>query len=51
MWLADSGASHHMTSVRRDFCVYRALTDRLRVKGVNARAVGVGSVRIVVCEV
>jgi hypothetical protein len=20
MWLADSGASHHMTSVRRDFC-------------------------------
>jgi hypothetical protein len=19
MWLADSGASHHMTSVRRDF--------------------------------
>jgi hypothetical protein len=29
MWLADSGASHHMTSVRRDFCEYRALTDRL----------------------
>jgi hypothetical protein len=28
-WLADSGASHHMTSVRRDFCEYRALTDRL----------------------
>jgi hypothetical protein len=29
IWLADSGASHHMTSVRRDFCEYRALTERL----------------------
>jgi hypothetical protein len=48
MWLADSGASHHMTSVRRDFCEYRALTDWLWVKGISARAVGVGSVRIIV---
>jgi hypothetical protein len=48
MWLADSGASHHMTSVRRDFCEYRALTDRLWMKGISARAVGVGSVRIIV---
>jgi hypothetical protein len=46
MWLTDSGASHHMTSVRRDFCEYRALIDRLWVKGISARAVGVGSVRI-----
>jgi hypothetical protein len=43
MWLAGSGASHHMTSVRRDFCEYRALTYRLLVKGINARTVGVGS--------
>jgi hypothetical protein len=48
MWLADSGASHHITSVRRDFCEYRGLTDRLWVKGISARAVGVGSVRIIV---
>jgi hypothetical protein len=48
MWLAESGASHHMTNVRRDFCEYRALTDRLWVKGINARVVGVGSVRIIV---
>jgi hypothetical protein len=48
MWLADNGASHHMTSVRRDFCEYRALTDRLWVKGISARAVGVVSVRIIV---
>jgi hypothetical protein len=48
MWLADSGASHHMTSARRDFCEYRAPTDRLWVKGISARAVGVGSVRILV---
>ena len=48
MWLADSGASYHMTSVRRDFCEYRALTDRLWVKGISAHAVGVGSVRIIV---
>jgi hypothetical protein len=48
MWLEDNGASHHMSSVRRDFCEYRALTDRLWVKGVSARAVGVGSVRIIV---
>jgi hypothetical protein len=48
MWLADSGASHHMTSVRRDLCEYRALTDGLWVKGISAHAVGVGSVRIIV---
>jgi hypothetical protein len=48
MWLADSGASHHMTSVRRYFCEYRALTNRLWVNGVRAHAVGVGSVRIIV---
>jgi hypothetical protein len=48
MWLADNGASHHMTNVRRDFCEYRALTDSLWVKGVSARAVDVGSVRIIV---
>jgi hypothetical protein len=46
MWLAESGASHHITSVRRDFCEYRALTGRLWVKGISARAVGVGSVCI-----
>jgi hypothetical protein len=48
VWLADSGASHHMTSVRHEFCEYRALNDRLWVKGISARAVGVGSVRIIV---
>jgi hypothetical protein len=48
MWLADSGASYHMTSVRRDFYEYRALTYLLRVKGISARDVGVGSVRIIV---
>jgi hypothetical protein len=48
MWLADSGASHHIAGVRRDFCEYRALTDRLWVKGISARGVGVGSVRIIV---
>jgi hypothetical protein len=48
MWLTDSGASHHMTSVRRDFSEYRALTDRLWVKGISAPAVGVCSVRITV---
>jgi hypothetical protein len=37
-----------MTSVRRDFCEYRTLTDRLWVKGISARAVDVGSVRIIV---
>jgi hypothetical protein len=48
MWLADSGVSHHMTGARHDLCEYRALTDRLWVKGISARAVGVGSVRIIV---
>jgi hypothetical protein len=37
-----------MTNVRRDFCEYRALSDRLWVKGISARVVGVGSVRIIV---
>jgi hypothetical protein len=46
MWLADSGANHHMTSVRRDFCEYRV--PALGMKGTIARAVDVGSVRIVV---
>jgi hypothetical protein len=48
MWLAESGASHYMTSVRRDFGEYRALTYRLWVQGISARAVGVGSVRVIV---
>jgi hypothetical protein len=48
MWLADSGANHHITSVRRDFCENRALNGRLWVKGINAHAVGVVSVRIIV---
>ena len=48
MWLADSGASHHMTSKRDDFVNYRALSDRLWVKGISAFAVGVGTVRITV---
>jgi hypothetical protein len=37
MCLADSGANHHMTSVRHYFCEYRALTDRLWVRGISAR--------------
>jgi hypothetical protein len=48
MWVADSGANHHMTSVRRDFSEYRSLTDRLWVKGISVLYVGVGSVRIIV---
>jgi hypothetical protein len=48
MWLADSGASHHMTSNRDDFVNYRALSDRLWVKGISAFTVGVGAVRIYV---
>jgi hypothetical protein len=40
MWLADSGANHHMTSVRRDFCEYRTLTDRMWVKGIHLVYVG-----------
>jgi hypothetical protein len=42
MWLADSGADHEKTSVRRNFSAYTALTDREWVKGINARIVGVG---------
>jgi hypothetical protein len=37
-----------MTSVRRDFCENRALTNRQWVKGISARAIGMGSVRIIV---
>jgi hypothetical protein len=48
MWLADISESHHMTSVRCDFCEYRALTDGQWVKGISARGVGVGSIRITV---
>jgi hypothetical protein len=48
MWLANSGASRHVTSVRRDFCEYRALIDRLWVNGIIARVVGVGSVCFIV---
>jgi hypothetical protein len=29
MWLADSGANRHMTSMRGDFFEYGQLTDRL----------------------
>jgi hypothetical protein len=46
--LVVSGANHHLTSVRRDSSEYRALTNRLWVKRINAHVVGVGSVRIVV---
>jgi hypothetical protein len=48
MCLTDSGASRHIISVRRDFSEHRTLMDRLWVKGISARAVGVGSVRIIV---
>jgi hypothetical protein len=48
MWLADSGAIHHLTSVRRDFYEYRVLTDRLWMKGISACVVGVGSFRVIV---
>jgi hypothetical protein len=48
MCLANSGASHHKTSARRDFCEYRALTSRLWVKGIGTHAVGASSVRIIV---
>jgi hypothetical protein len=48
MWLADSGAIHHMTNKRGDFLEYRQLTDRMWVKGISVRVVGVGSVRIIV---
>jgi hypothetical protein len=46
--MADNGAIHHMSSARRDFCEYRALTYMVGEKSINARAVGVGSVRIIV---
>jgi hypothetical protein len=48
MWLADSGASHHMTSKRDDFVNYLALSDRLWVKGISAFVVAVGTIRIIV---
>jgi hypothetical protein len=37
-----------MTSKRDGFVNYRALTDRLWVKGISAFAVGVGTIRIIV---
>jgi hypothetical protein len=48
MWLTDSGASHHITSICGDFFEHYELIARLRVKGIRARAIGVGSVRIIV---
>jgi hypothetical protein len=42
MWLADSGANHHMASVCRDFSEYQALKERILVKGISTRVVGVG---------
>jgi hypothetical protein len=36
-----------MSSVRREFCEYRALTNRLWTKGISARAAGVGLDRII----
>jgi hypothetical protein len=46
VWLADGGASHHMINKRDDFVNYRALSDRLWVKGYNSFDVGVGTIRI-----
>jgi hypothetical protein len=46
MWLADSGANHHMTSQRADFCDYRPLHDWLWVQGISTTVVGIGSDRI-----
>ena len=45
LWLVDSGASHHMTSVLRDFQAYRPISP-IWVKGISAYAKGVGSVRV-----
>jgi hypothetical protein len=47
-WLTDSGASHHMTSMRGEVPECQELTDRFWVKGISARGVGVGSVRVIV---
>lgn len=44
MWLVDSGANYHMTSVEEDLVSYTRL-ERRRVKGVCAWAVGQGDVR------
>jgi hypothetical protein len=45
LWLVDSGASHHMTSVLRDFQAYRPISP-VWVKGISAYAKGVGGVRV-----
>jgi hypothetical protein len=45
MWLANSGANHHMTSKRDDVVNYRVLSYRLWVKGINTFTVGVGTIR------
>ena len=45
MWLVDSGASHHMTSVREDFVEFRPIPQQW-VKGISAYATGMGSVRL-----
>jgi hypothetical protein len=45
LWLDDSGASHHMTNVLRDFHAYRPISP-VWVKGISAYAKGVGSVRV-----
>ena len=45
MWLVDSGASHHMTSVREDFVEFRPIPQQW-VKGISASATGMGSVRL-----
>jgi hypothetical protein len=48
MWLADIGAYHNITSKCDDFLKYRALYDRLWLKGISALVVGACSVHIIV---
>jgi hypothetical protein len=45
LWLVDSGASHHMTSLLKNFQAYRPISP-VWVKGISAYAKGVGSVRV-----
>ena len=45
LWLVDSGASHDMTNVLRDFQACRPIS-MVCVKGISAYAKGVGSVRV-----
>jgi hypothetical protein len=47
MWLTDSGTTHHITSKCDDFFKYRALSDRLWVKGFSAFVVETGCARII----